>query len=438
MIDTTTPPPNNPKKNRGLLRWTILLLCLAIAVGGGAYYQYQKDAKESDSRQIQELIRMKSMLKAKDSIDRFEKKWGNSDTLHIFRARWFRQKFDQEMFEKELKLAKSLGIPELRIRQERNLFNIQVGNFSGFNGDYKSFVNNPLTAYEDNTIALLEGLIYRNDLLTANMIAKDWAETVPESPWPRLYNGKVERIQRYFQKSREILEKLYKEHPDFVPLWSELSEIYIMLRLPEEAITLVEKALSTDPENGFLKRTLAKCLLELNRFEEARKVIEPFIQPQDSVSDARTMLGRVLFNLGEFEESIKILTPVVENWPDDIETNTTLASIYTALGDDAKAEHYDMTSKKGISRMDAIEDNRQRINKEQLNAELYYELGHDLLECVSRDEGRLYLSKSLEIDGSLVQARKDLIRYFKAAGDESSAKAQQEQINILSQSNSPP
>ncbi len=159
---------------KGLLRrsWLILIVGAVVASGIVFYLQQRGDRFAEDAQKVQLLIRMRSLKEADLALQQFEKTWGDVEIVHLLRARWFRQKLDQPNFEQELKLAKSKGLSELQVRNERNLFYITIGNFNGFSGDYGAFVNNGMSDYEDNTIALLEGLIYRNDLVTLKRLRK--------------------------------------------------------------------------------------------------------------------------------------------------------------------------------------------------------------------------------------------------------------------------
>jgi hypothetical protein len=97
--------------------------------------------------------------------------------------------------------------------------------------------------------------------------------------------------------------------------------------------------------------------------------------------------------------------------------NYALARAYAQDGQDSMAEPLFAKTEEGNKFLKDIDLRLIDAEKQPNNAQLLYQVGHDLLHYSSRDEGRVWLQAALQANPSMVEAHQDLYLLFSRSGD---------------------
>jgi Flp pilus assembly protein TadD len=131
-----------------------------------------------------------------------------------------------------------------------------------------------------------------------------------------------------------ILAKLIAEHPDFLPAYADLAELYLRHDHPDSAVLVLESGLQVAPKDAVLWNDLGMCRLQQKRYEDA---VDGFTKAAAGVPhDARSRanLAVALGMLGRLEESLAVYLQVVS----PAEAHHNLGVLCQARGDAARAE----------------------------------------------------------------------------------------------------
>jgi len=131
-----------------------------------------------------------------------------------------------------------------------------------------------------------------------------------------------------------ILAKLIAEHPDFLPAYADLAELYLRHDHPDSAVLVLESGLQVAPKDAVLWNDVGMCRLQQKRYEDA---VDGFTKAAAGVPhDARSRanLAVALGMLGRLEESLAVYLQVVS----PAEAHHNLGVLCQARGDAARAE----------------------------------------------------------------------------------------------------
>jgi tetratricopeptide (TPR) repeat protein len=134
-------------------------------------------------------------------------------------------------------------------------------------------------------------------------------------------------------EAEAILAKLIREHPDFLPAYQDLSELYLRHDRVDSAIDVLSAGVKSGPKDAVLWNNLGMCRMLQKRYEEA---LDDFSKaaagvPQDARS--RANLAVALGMLGRYDESLALYLQVVP----PAEAHHNLGVLCEARKDDARA-----------------------------------------------------------------------------------------------------
>jgi tetratricopeptide (TPR) repeat protein len=162
---------------------------------------------------------------------------------------------------------------------------------------------------------------------------------------------------------------------------------------------------------------MAESLLGTQKPQEAISLLEGLVAEGKRDFEAQLLLGRSLLDEGRATEAIERMAPLRELWPDDVDMNYALARAYAQDGQDSMAEPLFAKTEEGNKFLKDIDLRLIDAEKQPNNAQLLYQVGHDLLHYSSRDEGRVWLQAALQANPSMVEAHQDLYLLFSRSGD---------------------
>jgi Flp pilus assembly protein TadD len=134
-------------------------------------------------------------------------------------------------------------------------------------------------------------------------------------------------------EAEAILGRLVREHPDFLPAYQDLSQLYLRHEQVDSAIDVLSAGVKRAPKDAVLWNNLGMCRMLQKRYEDA---VDDFSKaaagvPQDARS--RANLAVALGMLGRYDESLALYLQVVA----PAEAHHNLGVLCEARKDDARA-----------------------------------------------------------------------------------------------------
>jgi tetratricopeptide (TPR) repeat protein len=151
----------------------------------------------------------------------------------------------------------------------------------------------------------------------------------------------------YLNKSLDHYREALKLDPSASQVFEELTDLYIQTNRLRDAVAQAEDMLQKSPDNVDARRMLGRIYMRMistadNRINEEylKKAIEQLskvVQQAPKDADTWVLLGRLYGASNNSVESEKAYNKALEAEPDNEDALTGLATLYSALGDNAKA-----------------------------------------------------------------------------------------------------
>src|SRR5215471_20302460 len=151
----------------------------------------------------------------------------------------------------------------------------------------------------------------------------------------------------YLNKSLQHYQEALKLDPGASMVFEELTDLYIQTNHLKDAVSQAEDILKANPDNIDARRMLGRIYMRMistadNRINEEylKKAIEQLskvVQQAPKDADTWVLLGRLYGASNNSVESEKAYNKALEAEPDNEDALTGLATLYAALGDNAKA-----------------------------------------------------------------------------------------------------
>ncbi|OQX52054.1 MAG: hypothetical protein B5M53_09465, partial [Candidatus Cloacimonas sp. 4484_209] len=219
-----------------------------------------------------------------------------------------------------------------------------------------------------------------------------------------------EEEKNYFMLAQESIDKgnrkeaieFLREHirnneKDFSAL-KLLANLYYNQGLWGEALTMLDKAKTLQPNNKEILYGIAKCYRAMSRNEEAENLIKSLIADEPDNLDLLSFLGELYIEEEKFNEAENILIECYKKDPKNVNILTNLAHIYEKTGRDNEAVSFLLDAKK-------LEPNTTSI---------IYDLGRLLLKTQHYEEALDEFNKVLELDENNVSCYRYLGFCYKA------------------------
>jgi tetratricopeptide (TPR) repeat protein len=151
----------------------------------------------------------------------------------------------------------------------------------------------------------------------------------------------------YLNKAVQYYQEALKADPNASEIFEELTELYVATNRLRDAVTTAEDTLRRNPDNVDARRMLGKIYMRMistqdNKVndEYLKKALEQFKavtekDPKDA--DSWVMLGRLYRVSNNSPDAEKAFNAAIAAEPDNTDALTSLAQLYSDLGDNARA-----------------------------------------------------------------------------------------------------
>ncbi len=134
-------------------------------------------------------------------------------------------------------------------------------------------------------------------------------------------------------EAESILSKLIHEHPDFMPAYEDLAELYLRHDRVDSAIEVLKAGVKSAPRDAVLWNNLGMCRMLQKNYSEALPCFTSAAagEPRDSRSLAN--LAVALGMLGRYDESLAVYLQILS----PTEAHHNLGVLCDARKDNARA-----------------------------------------------------------------------------------------------------
>lgn len=170
------------------------------------------------------------------------------------------------------------------------------------------------------------------------------SETIPQPPTAKTLYAMVRILtaQGKDNEAQYVLGRLIGEHPEFLPAYVELGELYTRNGQIDAAIDVLALGIASHPDDAVLLNNLGMCYVlqrqydvALARFREASRVAPQDLRVQGNIAMCLGMTGH-------YDEALERYCAMMP--PDDAYDN--LALLSTVRGDINDAERFRREAKK--------------------------------------------------------------------------------------------
>ncbi|QCK16673.1 tetratricopeptide repeat protein [Mangrovivirga cuniculi] len=104
-----------------------------------------------------------------------------------------------------------------------------------------------------------------------------------------------------------------KNNPNDLKMRSRLGELYLELRMPEFADSVVSIGFLQDPENRKFKIIKAKASYDMKEYDVTKDITDEFLASGDTLFSMLQLNAFSLYNTGKYEEALPLLDILIEN-----------------------------------------------------------------------------------------------------------------------------
>jgi Flp pilus assembly protein TadD len=112
-------------------------------------------------------------------------------------------------------------------------------------------------------------------------------------------------------EAETILSKLIAQHPDFMPAYADLADLYLRHDRIDSAVEVLKGAVKIAPQDAVLSNNLGMCRMLQKRYDEALDCFTAAAAGVPKDARSRANMAVALGMLGRFEESLSIYLQLV-------------------------------------------------------------------------------------------------------------------------------
>lgn len=406
----------------------LLLLTILIPL---AIFGYRHNRETTSRLRIQRALEAWDDRVAIQEIKQLEKRVGLTAETAFLRSRAYRHLGDDIAFAQFAELARQLGYPEEKIKNERLLRDLHLGMVDDAQEALARAMVAPDAEIEEIGPSVIYGMLAKLDFAGVAQFLEFWGQENGASPWIPFFRGMIAMVGRDTKAAIEAFESCVKNHPQFVPAYGQLGSAYLRARQNEKVVAPIRRYLQSVPDDLDAISVLANSLVNQDRVDEVIALLTPLVESGKATVDMKTILARVYLANENWPKVVETLSSVTALWPEDVKTANLLSQAHQALGNEQDAVRFAKIAQDGQPDVQSIDQRVSRIlSGVDQTAEKHYEVGHILLHKQSREEGLQWLSSALAIDATYLPAHEDLALYFNRTNQPEQAARHQRYINL--------
>jgi Flp pilus assembly protein TadD len=112
-------------------------------------------------------------------------------------------------------------------------------------------------------------------------------------------------------EAESILSKLIREHPDFMPAYEDLAELYLRHDRMDSAIEVLKSGVKSSPRDAVLWNNLGMCRMLQKQYTEALSCFTSAAAGEPRDARSRGNLAVALGMLGRYDESLAVYLQIL-------------------------------------------------------------------------------------------------------------------------------
>lgn len=404
-----SPPARTPRR-RGL--WLLLVVLALLAWQRGWWWTPFMHARAEKYLRAHEA---ESALKWIEAT-----RWlvANDPDNWRLEARAARQLGDMNRVRQALQRADDAGLDRQLLLREQILARAQSGQMREAELHLGRLLADGTERVEEVCEAYVYGYLRMQRLGDARRILDAWIDDRPEDAWAYLLRGRVRSVARDFSGAEDDYRRSIELDPLRPEPRVELAKLLREQNRSDEAIPLLEACLDRPGFEARARVELAYCRKLLGETDAARSLLNAAITIDPEHLDALKALGTLDFELQRFAEAAEHLQSVYRLAPYDDESRYFLAQSLDRLSRSAEAaEHYRYVEEARAAMLE-----RQTLNdvlaSDPRNVEAIARMGELHLRYSNPQEGVIRLLTVLELEPGHKRARELLAEYYAARAEQ--------------------
>ena len=213
--------------------------------------------------------------------------------------------------------------------------------------------------------------------------------------------SKVEILvqQKKYSESEKILKDLLAEDPNNVDYLAMMAEVYLQADKPDQALDLIDRAISITPDLSMLFYTRSRVFLQKDKYDEAEKNIDRAIEMDPYDADYFALSGNIKLLRKKYKISLKLADRALEIDPENLLALNTRSTALLKLN--KKEESFD-----------TIEG---ALREDPNNAFTHANYGWGLLEKGDHKKALKHFNESLKNDPNYNYAQAGVVEALKAS-----------------------
>ena len=230
----------------------------------------------------------------------------------------------------------------------------------------------------------------------AELAIKWYNEALRRDPnaWPaRLSLAKIHLEEQQTDKALELLKSAREAGVQDIRLSAYLADAYRQSEQYDRALKAISKVIDQKPENAQYIFIRGQIRFDRGNFDTARRDFNKANELDPLFHRAYFYVGRTAFEQGDHKTALKIFRQVLDDQPEEGEYRYWMGRAFEAQGrtEDALGEYKKATD---------VDEEYARENPE-----LFIRRGRLLVKLNRPENGRKEISRALEIDPGLIEAR---------------------------------
>ncbi len=411
----TTPHSSElPVKRTPWRAFGIVLAVLAGLLGLAMLPMLLAERSQSQARRLLAERDYQGAIQVLSAALKYQPRHGS---LHYLLGRAYRHLEDTDACGEHLALAREYGFAEDVVQREFQLVAAQAGQMASIEPYVGSLLANEMDELPEICEALARGFILQLRFKDANRMLDAWNQVAVQEPLLHVMRGDLLSFGGEWRPAGESYRTALRFRPQHEAALLGLAEALIGQEAWLEAESTLRKAEPVAQDSGRVTRGLARCLLELGRLDEAARQLGEVPADTPPNDPRRMLLARLALRQQQPAAALEWLTPLIELWPEDVELATLQVEALRALGREEEAERRQRVVDAGRQELTQLMATRERIDAQDKNADVRYEIGATLVRRQSRRAGMAWLLAATLMNPMHRDAHEKLVATAEKTGD---------------------
>lgn len=159
----------------------------------------------------------------------------------------------------------------------------------------------------------------------------------PDSPHPLYFMALASEMSNRVERALSLYERLLEREPGLADAADRYARLLMTAGKEKAAKVFFEKAVSGNPDNGYLHQISGNIYLEAGEYHRAEQSFEKAVSSNPRLEEAYLRLSRIHFERGDRNRGIKTLERCISSLPRNPDAYGRLSRAYLESGDSERS-----------------------------------------------------------------------------------------------------